>query len=87
MERCELSLADAFLFLLLLLGKLQFFVTGAPEFSELLVFLFDRGLFFLESLNLKLTTSFNRELHLHLSALLLLEESVGFVLSLSNLLV
>jgi hypothetical protein len=86
-ERRKLSLADAFFFLLLLLGKLQFFVTSAPEFSELLVFLFNRGLFFVESLDLKLTTSFNGELHLHLSALLLFEESVGLVLCLSNLLV
>lgn len=87
MESRKLSLADAFFFLLLLFGKLQFFVTSAPEFSEFFVFLFSRLLFFVESLDLKLTTSFNGELHLHLSALLLLEESVGFVLSLSNLLV
>jgi len=86
-ERRELSLADALLFLLLLLGKLQFFVTCAPELSKLLVFLFGRSFFFVESLNLKLTTSLNGELHLHLSALLFLEESVGFVFSLGNLLV
>ena len=86
-ERRELSLADALLFLLLLLGELQFFVTSAPELSKLLVFLFDGGLFFVESLNLKLTTSFNGELHLHLSALLLFEKSVGFVFGLGNLLV
>ena len=87
MESGELSLADALLFLLLLLGKLQFFVTCAPELSELLVFLFGRSFFFVESLNLKLTTSLNGELHLHLSALLFLEESVGFVFGLGNLLV
>lgn len=87
MERCELSLADAFLFLLLLLGKLQFFVTGAPEFSELLFFLFSAGLLFLQALDLELTTSFDGELHLHLSAFLLLKESVSLVLSLGHLLV
>jgi len=78
-ESRELSLADTLLFLLLLLGELQFFVTSAPELSKLLVFLFGGSFFFLESLNLKLTTSFNGELHLHLSALLLFEKSVGFV--------
>lgn len=86
-ESRELSQADALLFLLLLFSKLQFFVTGAPEFSELLLLLLGRGLFFGESLNLKLTASLNGELHLHLSALLLLKESVGLVFSLRNLLV
>jgi hypothetical protein len=38
-ESRELSQADALLFLLLLFSKLQFFVTGAPEFSELLLLL------------------------------------------------
>jgi len=38
-------------------------------------------------LNLKLTASLDGELHLHLSALLLLKESVGFIFGLRNLLV
>lgn len=86
-ESREFTKADALLLLLLLFGELQLFVSGAPEFSELLLLLLGRGFLFLESLNLKLTASLDSELHLHLSSLLLLEESVGLVFSLGDLLV
>lgn len=86
-ESREFTKTDALLLLLLLFSELQLFVSGAPEFSKLLLLLLGRGLLLLTSLNLKLTAPLNSELHLHLSTLLLLEESVGLVFSLSDLLV
>jgi len=86
-ESREFTKADTLFLLLLLFGELQLFISGAPEFSKLLLFLFGRGLLLLASLNLELTASFDGELHLHLSALLLLKESVGLVFSLGDLLV
>jgi len=86
-ERGEFTCADAFLFLFLLLSKLQFFVTSFPELGEFFIFLFNAFLLFLKALNLKLTGSLNGELHLHLTFLLSFKESVGLIFSLSNLLV
>lgn len=87
MECSKLFHSYAFLFFLLLLGQLEFFVTCAPELSEFLVFLLGSTLFFILALDLELSAAFDGEFHLHFAAFLLLEESVGFVFSLSDLLV
>ena len=75
----------AVLLLFLLLGKLQLFVANAPELGELLLLLFSLDLVLLLALNLKCAASVDCRLHLGLSALLLLEESVRLVLGLSHL--
>jgi len=86
-ESSEFTGADALLFLLLLFSQLQLFVTSLPELGEFSVLLHFGRLLFLQALNLKLTTSLDGELHLHLSALLLFKKSVCLVLGLSDLFV
>merc|ERR1712051_594810 len=71
--------------LLLLLCQLELFVTDSPELSELAVLLLLGILLGVFALDLKLTGTFNCGLHLSLALLLLLKETIGTILSLSNL--
>ena len=78
---CSLS----FLFFLLLFGQLQLLVTDPPELSEILVFLLFSSSLLLFTFNLDCSATLNSLLHIGFSLLLLIIESVCFVLSLSNL--
>ena len=74
------------LFLLfLLLGQLEFFVTDSPELSKLSVLLCLSSLLGILALDLKLARTFDSSLHLGLALFLLLKETIGTILSLSNL--
>lgn len=87
LELSQLLLSLSSLLLLLLLCQLQLFISLFPELSEFLLFQF--GCFNLLFLSQNLQLSALLDCGLHVSLLLLLEGkvSVGFVFSLSNLLI
>ena len=85
LEVCKFKGTLPLLFLLLLLSHLQLFVANLPELGELLLFLTLSSLDSLLALNLELPAPLNGSLHLGLALLLLNEEPVGSVLSLSDL--
>lgn len=78
---CSLSL----LFLFLLLSQLQLFVADSPELSEVLLLLLLASVFSLLALDLKGSALVDGFLHVSLSLLLLLEESVCLIFGLSDL--
>lgn len=80
-------MADAFFFLLLLLGQLELVVACAPEFGEFLVFLLGRNLLLYLPLDLKLSAALDGQFHLHFASFLLFEEAVCLVLGFCHLLV
>ena len=86
-EMGKFDLPLSLFLLFLLLGQGEFFVSNLPELGEF--FLLSAGSFLLglTSLHLHLSTLINGLLHLKLTALLLLEETVCLVLGLSYLLV
>lgn len=85
LELLEGGVSLPLLLLLLLFGKLELLVAHLPELSVLGVFLPLGILLGLLALDLQLTRSLNGSLHLGLALLLLLVETVGAILSLSNL--
>jgi len=86
-ELDELLVALALFLTLLLLSKLQLLVADLPELGELFLFLDLVGLLLLAALDLEGARPLDGLFHFELAALLLLIETVGFVLGLSHLLV
>lgn len=83
----HLNSTHALLFPLLLLGKLELFVTCAPELGELLLLLLLLVLFFRLALDLELAATLDRQFHFHLAAFRLLEQAISLVFGLRHLLI
>lgn len=87
LELSQLNSTLAFLLLFLLFGQGELIVSDPPELGEFLLLLFGLLTLLLSSLTLEHSALVDGLFHLKLTALLVLEESVGLVLGFGNLLV
>ena len=85
LEVLKLSASGSVFLALLLFSELEFFVSGAPEFSEVTVLLDLSRFLGVLAMDLELARALNGSLHLGFPLLLLLVEAIGTVLGFSDL--